>query len=93
MGLWGGGGGGREQVGAKEGNQSGGRTVTLLVLPLNGFWLGFKRQRLGASPIGELEQDLSMEKVLAHPPSRRVGELMESYKPRLCSLPRITMAE
>ena len=58
-----------EQVGAKEGNQSGGQTVTLLVLPLNGFWLGFERQRLEASPIEELEQVLSMEKVL--PPSRR----------------------
>ena len=47
---------GGEQVGAKEGNQSGGHTVTLLVLPLNGFWLGFERQRLEASPIRELEQ-------------------------------------
>ena len=52
----------------RAGNQSGGQTVTLLVLPLNGFWLGFERQRLGASTLGELEQVLSMEK-LAAPPS------------------------
>ena len=55
---------GGEQVGAKEGNQSGGQTVTLLVLPLNGFWLGFERQRLEASTIEELAQVLSMEKLL-----------------------------
>ena len=47
----------------RAGNQSGGQTVTLLVLPLNGFWLGFERQRLEASPIGELEQVLSMERL------------------------------
>ena len=89
-------GGEREQVGAKEGNQSGGQTVTLLALPLNGFWLGFKRQRLGVSPIGELDQDLSMEKVLLGQPPKAVGLgiLMEGHNPRLCcSLPRITMAE
>lgn len=58
---------GESKLELRKGNQSGGQTVTLLVLPLNGFWLGFERQRLEASPIGELEQVLSMEKLL--PPS------------------------
>ena len=53
---------GESRLELRNGNQSGGHTVTLLVLPLNGFWLGFERQRLEASPVEELEQVLSMEK-------------------------------
>ena len=54
---------GESRLELRKGNQSGGHIVTLLVLPLNGFWLGFERQRLEASPVEELEQVLSMEKV------------------------------
>lgn len=84
---------GGEQVGAKEGNQSGGQTVTLLVLPLKGFWLGVERQRLGARPIGELEQVYLWKRCC--PQARRVGDSVsdEGHNPRLCSLPRIRMAE
>ena len=46
---------GESRLELRKGNQSGGHTVTLLVLPLNGFWLGFERQRLETSPIEELE--------------------------------------